>query len=422
MAPFCRPKVLHDTLREQLEWLDIKLQHHIRLDVLKDCHKEGDILSIEELRAKHDRYHLVRSCPRIIHPAHALVVQLPHRPGLIDQQIQTHSTEHYTVFDHDASFIQRQLDAWFQTTKHNKKQAKQDLKLIQLSQDKFHVVRKINEGGMAHIYLVQNYLSTMLVLKIQQPAHAWEYYILSQLKQRAINGFHLLGLHGFYRFTDRSFLIMDYVRHGTLLDALNLYRPQHNAMPESVVLLLTLQLLKQLYLLHWQMSITHNDLKLDNVMVCLSDQDMVGIMLVDYGYAIDTRIIGGHHTLCKANWPPACPASDFPLLNKAYYPVHADYWQLATMVHWLLFGCPMRTLTEKHSYRIQQKIKRYWHRQLWNRFFQFMLNPPVPKQDAIRSLLSQFEMIVYQDVFENNKSDLKAFVALLLDKHRVDER
>ncbi|KAI8353281.1 kinase-like domain-containing protein, partial [Choanephora cucurbitarum] len=313
------------------------------------------------------------------------VVQLPHSSGFVEQQIQTHLFQNRSYAISSRNTIIRQLQTWF--PKKKKASRQQDLKLIQLGKDQFHVIKKIGQGGMAQIYLIQHtvQLSSVYVLKVQQPAHPWEYYILSQLHQRInhtqATGFRLIRLNTFYRFTDASFLVLEHLQYGSLLDALNLYRPQRSDMPESVVILLIMKLLRQIQLLHYTLSVTHNDLKLDNVMVTLTE-DELDVVLIDYGQSIDTRIIGGHHVLCKASWPPACAESDFPLFNKAYYPAHADYWQIATMAHVMLYGIPMRAKQDKHHrYHIQQTIRRYWHRHLWNDFFQSMLNPSLPSRD-----------------------------------------
>ncbi|KAI8359140.1 kinase-like domain-containing protein [Blakeslea trispora] len=406
------------TLQEQLDWLTIKLQHSIRSDVYRDCHKSTIALSIEELRARHYRSRLISPDTQTHAPA---VVQLPHSSRFIEQQIQTHmfQNKYYVICSQDGLSTIKQLQAWFPDDQQRKKTSRQHgLKLIQLSQDKLHVIKKIGQGGMAQIYLVQHtvQLSSVYVLKVQKPPHPWEYYILSQLQQRLnhhqVTGFHLIQLHAFYRFTDVSFLLIDYLRYGSLLDALNCYRPRRNDIPESVVLLLVMKLLKQIHLLHYTLSVTHNDLKLDNVMVTLVENEL-DIVLIDYGHAVDTRLVGGHRALCKANWPPACVESDLPILNKAYHPAHADYWQLATIAHLMLYGTPMRTRRDKQNrYHIQQAIRRYWCRHLWSNFFHFMLNPPLPNRDILIPILDQFQSVL-DDL---DTTDIKAFITMLHKK------
>ncbi|GAA5804478.1 hypothetical protein HPULCUR_009973 [Helicostylum pulchrum] len=206
----------------------------------------------------------------------------------------------------------------------------------------------------------------------------------------------VLPNYGFYQYLDKSYILMAYVQTGTLLDVLNLYRTkqQSSCMSEPIVLLFILQLLKQIEALH-RIHITHNDLKLDNVMLGMrkNPKKFPALIIIDYGYSVDLLALENQDcNTCKATWSPACPQSDYPLLNTAYHPIHADYWQLATMAHLLLFGLPMRytaTITKQiTTYRIQQTIKRYWHKQLWLHFFEFLLNP---QTNDLSALIQEFK-------------------------------
>lgn len=249
---------------------------------------------------------------------------------------------------------------------------------------------------MANIYLVQSTKTqSYYSIKVQKPPHPWEFYILSEIHERRQQQEfpRCLHVYGFFQFLDTSYIVMDYNQNGTLLDVLNLYRTKQRSpcMPEPIALSFTLQLLEQIIALH-RIQIVHNDLKLDNIMLGTRNsrlKKLPPLIMIDFGRSIDLSILGDT-CVCKANWPPACLQSDYPLLNEQYHPVHVDYWQLATMAHLLLFGVPMKyTKNNKDHYRIQQTIKRYWHKPLWLAFFEFMLNPH--EKDTLQELVQEFE-------------------------------
>ncbi|KAI9480757.1 MAG: kinase-like domain-containing protein [Benjaminiella poitrasii] len=373
----------------------------------------------------------------------AVVVQLPHNPGFVENQLRAHhliERPDYHCLTHISSQDeQKKLQAWF----HSKQQKQQNTKLIELGDNTYHIVKSLGQGGMAHIYLVQDMVSySYYGLKVQQPAHPWEYYIHSILHQRRRQAqeennldrasLNLIPIYHFYHYKDAGFLLMDHVRHGSLLDALNMYRPSQTYLPEPIVVLLTLQLLEQIKTLH-DLHVVHNDLKLDNVMLVmkrshLKETIMPNVVLIDYGYSVDILALVSTtsekregQVLCRATWPPACAESDFPYLNQPHHPIHADYWQLATMAHLLLFGSPMHTTQTSSRFAIQQPIRRYWHKSLWTDFFRIMLNPPSPPTDE------QHTTTILQDLLDNFKSSShdipkshrRTFITMLHDRYKI---
>lgn len=421
----------------------MRLKHTKRADMLRQCYKKQ--CSYDELKAKAQYNGLIYNTtnmgqgikkggsnirsstfyyaknPTIIphysnipvqekendHHQQHNVVQLPHKPGFITHQLMLSGVldrETYHLLDTESAQndILIKLKDWFHrgNSKHNPK------RLIELDKDTFHVVGQLGQGGMADVYLVQHTKTFAYYgLKVQQPPHPWEYYILSQIHSRKSTNLNVLDIYDFYQYCDASFLLMYFIQNGTLLDALNSFRPLKSYMPEPIVLIIILHLLEELNKLH-RIQIVHNDLKLENIMLVSASSSsnrkttagFPKIMMIDFGYSIDVSALPPH-TLCKANWPPACPKSDFPMLNQQYPPFHADYWQLASMAHLLLYGTPMLTLKNKNGfYSIQQAIRRYWHRKVWTDFYQMLLNPSsFNEKEILSELCFQFQQ-ASQDV------------------------
>ncbi|CEP16371.1 hypothetical protein [Parasitella parasitica] len=436
-----------DPLKDHLNWINLKLQHTKRADVLRQCCQRQ--CSYEELRAKTQYHHLIYNPNNTgqnikseknnvpgglfystgnraidIVPTHDKsqqqqqqqqqlnVVQLPHTPGFIAHRLMLSGVmdrETYHLLDKTSAQedILHKLREWFQYKR-----------TITLDKDTFHVVSELGQGGLANVYLVQNTKTFAYYgLKVQQPAHPWEYYIFCQIHDRKTNEISVLDVYDFYQYSDASFLLMSLIRNGTLLDALNLYRPLKSYMPEPIVLIIMMHLLEDLIKLHG-IQIAHNDLKLDNIMLSTSVEEsgFPKIMMIDFGLAIDVSA-SPPQSLFRANWAPACPKSDFPKLNQLYAPFHADYWQLATIAHLLLYGTPMQTFKNKGApYSIQQPIRRYWHKEIWTDFFQIMLNPAsFSEEDNLSRLLSRFQ----QASHNVSQMIINSFTLMLQDKARI---
>lgn len=241
-------------------------------------------------------------------------------------------------------------------------------------------VRKLGQGAMGKVYLVEGDMACKVVQSTQ--AVSWEFYIMVQAARRgaaeAIQP--ALGLH---LFQDTGFLLVGYARHGTLLDALNTQRQLNRrmptlvslAMPEPLALALVERLVQAVVALH-RAQIIHGDLKLDNVVLSLNDLDdgQRWLTLVDFGRSVDLSLLPSPIRL-KAAWSPQ--KTDMPpIQNHASFPPWwVDYWGLADMAHWLLFGKALQIRTRKKRIVLQQPLRRYWQKDLWAPLFDLLLNP-----------------------------------------------
>lgn len=361
-----------------------------------DKEAEQTILRLEQtISLKTVSKELEPVIPTVTEQETANVVQLPHNDGFIQNQIISHEVDKHDDYH------------TYDTNAHTNNYG-----IIQLGDNEYHMVKKIGQGGMAHVYLVQNTNTLSFYgLKVQQPPHPWEFYILYQMykrKKQQKNRLRVLPVYEFHQYIDKSYFIMPHIQHGTLLDALNLYRNNQPSMPEPIVLLFTLQLLQQVIALH-NIHISHNDLKLDNIMLVKRRTEKLklpALVMIDFGRSIDLTLF--NNAIYKADWPPVCALSDYPLLNKGYYPIHADYWQLATMVHLLLFSVPMKYIYKNNRYSIQNTIRRYWNKSLWVTFFETLLNP---QEANLQELIQEFEKKSY-DVPEKLILDFKSLLPI----------
>lgn len=358
---------------QMLFWIHTKLHHFIRKDLLKECLQYS--YSFEEYRSLHHHYLPKKEQQTTFKED---IVKLPLTSGTVQSILLSQGFSNYP---HYYSDLNKPAGSIINKIKAMKKKES----LFNLKDTPYHIVKKLGEGGFASVYLVQDLSQQrcFYALKIQQPPHPWEFFILSQLQP--LEDF-ILPVFACQHYADATFLFMQHLPYGTLLDFFNRYRRHFktSCLPEPIALLFTWKLLEQLLVLHQDYRISHNDFKLDNIMIkppsTLSsvqdlNQAMPKLILIDFGQSIYTPVLSHlqHNTPCRATWINDV-STDYPLFQTSFLPFHADYWQLAVAVHLLLFGTPMKYNKNTSSFKIQQTIKRYWHKSLWTHFFHIMLN------------------------------------------------
>ncbi|KAG2222303.1 hypothetical protein INT45_001566 [Circinella minor] len=304
--------------------------------------------------------------------------------------------------------------------------------IIQLSTNGmlFRIIKKVGQGGMARVYHATTISTTNnknknYAIKVEKPANAWEFYILNELHHRLFNNNHekkrilsnqyIIHVYDLYLFKDTSFLIMEYGNQGTLLDCFNHYRNQQRrvAMTESLVLFLTMRLLQAVQTIH-DVGIIHGDLKMDNIIFSFHNnkkedttsfqlnkekqwQHNIYLILIDFGRAVDLTLLPSNVQL-KADWPPQATDPFFVRQGIEFLPYSIDYYGIAHMIHWLLFGKVMKITRINEKQKIQERWKRYWHIELWESLFDVLLNPSMNNTSSfITTMIYKSDQILQQD-------------------------
>lgn len=133
----------------------------------------------------------------------------------------------------------------------------------------YQVEKVVGKGAYAKIYVATD-CSTgrRCVLKVQDEAGCWDFYILAEIADRLPAERPLasvVGIDAGYFYDNGSVLVNECLAHGTLLDLVNYYKKQTVSMPESLVFYMSLELLAVTEQLH-RRQIIHADIKADNVM------------------------------------------------------------------------------------------------------------------------------------------------------------
>ncbi|CAL1537408.1 unnamed protein product [Lymnaea stagnalis] len=286
-----------------------------------------------------------------------------------------------------------------------------------------YIAKCIGEGGYAKIFEVSlpqiNYDDTATgptnienqVLKFQQPACYWEFYVSCELRRR-------LSLHKssmniipsimqidrgcFYK--NASVLQMKLIPWGSLLNLVNFYRKDHMKLSqvEPFACLLTIELLHMFEQIH-KCQIIHGDVKPDNFLLLdipdvkksKDPKEVFGnklriVQLIDFGQSIDlTKFSDG--TTFRAS----VKTSGFQCIEmrtQRPWTFQTDLFGLAGTIHVVLFGSYMNVFQENGLWKITGNYVRKWNVQLWKKFFHELLNiPSCHQQPDLAAMRQTFE-------------------------------
>lgn len=211
-----------------------------------------------------------------------------------------------------------------------------------------------------------------------------------------------------------SILVSDFSPFGTLIDISNAVRTATGrCIDEIIIFYIAKQLLSIFHHLH-AAQIIHADVKPDNFLLINKIDTSPGnqkpfIQLIDFGLAIDMKLIkkmsptfrGFNVTLQKNS---CCEMKDGRLWS-----YHLDWFGIAGTIHALLFGEYMKVVKNKNGkWQPQTHIKRYFEKEMWENFFEALLNitdthPDVESlKNALETHIQRKETFAKQKIEEFN--------------------
>jgi checkpoint serine/threonine-protein kinase len=329
---------------------------------------------------------------------------------------------------------------------------------LTLNGAKYHVHRKLGEGGFGAVFLADdlNLLegdhednsagSALVAIKVVKPAIAWESFALDRVHSSVSESVRksLITPRCLYLYQDESYHVLDYSNHGTLLEAVNKAGDLHvgsglggvassiPGMDEMLAMFFTVELLRTLEGLHSKRFI-HGDMKIDNCMVRLDPCDTwspqysptgangwssKGIVLIDFGRVIDTSMFPPG-TRFVTDWKMD-KRDCLEMREGRPWTYETDYYGLAGIVYCLLYGKYMELPVVKDGIqKLSTTLKRYWKTALWDRLFTALLNPngfgkPLPIIDELASIRQDMETWLVENGNKSTRpSTLRALVKRL---------
>ncbi|CAB4445658.1 unnamed protein product [Rhizophagus irregularis] len=315
--------------------------------------------------------------------------------------------------------------------------------------DSFLIRQKIGEGGFGKVYLVldtedyavnQNEKKSSRALKSETPSSALEFYIIRKLQER-INSptiDSIISVHSLYYYKNESYMVMEFVHQGTILDAVNRAKRENTQLDELLVFFFTIELLKTIESIH-EAGIIHGDIKADNCLLRLEPVEewdiqydpsgangwsKKGIKIIDFGRSIDVTLFPDDMKFI-AEW--VTDDQDCVEMREGRpWKWQADYYGLAGIVHCMLHNRYMQitpVLVETNTfisgpatmavkkYKPILSFKRYWQGELWQKLFDLLLNPLLVTKDGqmpitqqLKNIREEFEQHLIQNCEKNGKS------------------
>eukprot|EP00559_Dactyliosolen_fragilissimus_P004636 CAMPEP_0184860566 /NCGR_PEP_ID=MMETSP0580-20130426/5433_1 /TAXON_ID=1118495 /ORGANISM="Dactyliosolen fragilissimus" /LENGTH=922 /DNA_ID=CAMNT_0027357717 /DNA_START=75 /DNA_END=2840 /DNA_ORIENTATION=+ len=210
-----------------------------------------------------------------------------------------------------------------------------------------------------------------------------------------------------------------------LIDIVNIH---HFSVPELIAIYYTSRMLMHLETLHFCCNILHCDVKPDNWVLTLSESScnndskasMPGsdLMLVDFGRSIDLKPLSvNSKSPLDIQFCGNATTKDMEsvrMRDKKAWGTDIDTFGLCASSHVLLFGCHIEIEKDRANQRWRpvKKLRRYWQRDLWCKFFDILLNVEdytsgITSCENLRTLRSEFENYLNEG---SHRSELKALL------------
>ncbi|KAI0694622.1 Mad3/BUB1 homology region 1-domain-containing protein, partial [Cytidiella melzeri] len=311
----------------------------------------------------------------------------------------------------------------------------------------YDVVDKLGEGGFGAVFeaidviaanaklgeldeedgydLVDEDEIPKVALKVVKPRNLWEFHVLRRLHLNLPPRLKcsVIVPEALYAYRDESFLVLELLKQGTLLDVVNNapaggVTQQGACLDELLVVFFTIELLRLLEGMH-KAGFIHGDMKIDNCLLRLEEVPggasawtgvyqpsgeggwgCKGIKMIDFGRTIDTNMFP-HGQRFTGDWDPD-PRDCLEMREGRPWTYQTDYFGLAGIIYCMLYGKYIESSSitaipnntdEPTRYKLSAPFKRYWQGDLWTRLFDMLLNSALVHPDGKLPLCEEIGQI-----------------------------
>lgn len=174
-------------------------------------------------------------------------------------------------------------------------------------------------------------------------------------------------------------------------------------------------MLKTIQAMH-EVKVIHADIKPDNFLVFITAENTVGLQLIDFGCSIDMSLFPPNTSFTRR-----VTTEDFvccEMLDGRPWNYHTDLFCVAATAHVLLFDSYIKMRKHNGMWSITQRFNRYMKGDLWNMFFNSLLNQETGPADnaSLQFLLQETLDILNRDSNTALAPQMRSIVNLLRNR------
>ncbi|XP_045472782.1 mitotic checkpoint serine/threonine-protein kinase BUB1 beta-like [Harmonia axyridis] len=247
---------------------------------------------------------------------------------------------------------------------------------IHVGGHQYAVEKVLGKGTFGTVYKAWDPKHSKIVaLKYQKPANKWEFYICREIQIRLRNNplrERFMDVTSGYFSDQASILVYAFMPHGSLLDLANQVKLKTGKpMQECLCFYFCIQMLRIVEAMH-QIKIIHADIKPDNFLIQLTPDNSIELQLIDFGCSIDMSLYPPNTSFTRKVQTESFICCEM-LENKSWN-YHTDLFCIAATTHVILFDKYIELQKKYDAWCIKEKLPRYMKSDLWNKFFDTLLN------------------------------------------------
>ncbi|XP_069493618.1 mitotic checkpoint serine/threonine-protein kinase BUB1 beta [Ambystoma mexicanum] len=263
----------------------------------------------------------------------------------------------------------------------------EEQKDVTLGREIYKLEREVKLGENDTLFLGVQYESLegismkRVALKVCSRPVPWEFYIVLKLKERLGEEFNQDFMDcSCFLYTDGCVILYQDINGQSLKDFIQDLTSRNEDLKstvEDLMLLIAHGLISLVEKLH-SAEIIHGDLRPeiillgDKIFDLFSDEGGSVLHLVDFSHSWDLRICP--QAISVSGFPTAQSDIGQQILSQCSSPYQVDMIGIAEIIHFTIFGNPLKAHQEDLQWKLSQAIQSDWNNDIWTKIFTKTLN------------------------------------------------